>query len=77
MDAVCGIGAVGKLKGADYILVYHQSSAYENAADEMDSLLGIKRADFAACGAEWEHTRHKKIAQPVGCAIFVVSYAFS
>lgn len=39
-----GIGAVGKLKGADYILVYHQSSAYENAADEMDSLLGIKRS---------------------------------
>ncbi|MDO4354729.1 MAG: hypothetical protein Q4C93_07175 [Clostridia bacterium] len=34
----------GKLKGADYILVYQQSSAYENAADEMDSLLGIKRS---------------------------------
>lgn len=39
-----GIGAVGKVKGADYILVYRQSSAYENAADEMDSLLGIKRS---------------------------------
>ncbi len=39
-----GIGAVGKAQGRDYILVYHQSSAYENAADEMDSLLGIKRS---------------------------------
>lgn len=34
----------GKIKDADYILVHHQNSAYENAADEMDSLLGIKRS---------------------------------
>ena len=35
--------AAGKLKETDYILVHHQSSVYENAADEMDRLLGLKR----------------------------------
>ena len=38
--------AAGRIKEVDYILVHHQSSAYENAADEMDSLLGIKRTGF-------------------------------
>ena len=33
--------AAGKVKEADYILVHHQSSRYENAAEEMDALLGI------------------------------------
>lgn len=32
----------GKIKKADYILVHHQNSRYENAAQEMDTLLGIQ-----------------------------------
>lgn len=35
--------ASGKIKEADYILVHHTNGKYENAADEADSLLGIKR----------------------------------
>lgn len=35
--------AAGKIREADYILVHHTGSRYENAAAEMDSLLGIKR----------------------------------
>ena len=34
--------AAGKIKEADYILVHHQNSAYANAAEEMDRLLGIR-----------------------------------
>ena len=33
--------AAGKIREADYILVHHQSSRYENAAAEMDRLLGL------------------------------------
>ena len=33
--------AAGKIKEADYILVHYQNSVYENAAEEMDELLGI------------------------------------
>lgn len=32
----------GKIKRANYILVHHQSSKYQNAFDEMDRLLQIK-----------------------------------
>ncbi len=35
--------AAGKIREADYILVHHQNSVYENAADEMDALLGLRR----------------------------------
>ena len=35
--------AAGKIAEADYILVHHTRGRYENAADEMDALLGIKR----------------------------------
>ena len=35
--------ASGKIKEVDYILVHHTNGRYESAADEMDSLLGIKR----------------------------------
>lgn len=35
--------AAGAVKEADYILVHHQKNRYENAADEMDRLLGIGR----------------------------------
>ena len=38
--------AAGKIREADYILVHHQGSHYENAADEMDRLLGLKRTGF-------------------------------
>ena len=34
--------ARGKIKEADYILVHHQKAGYQNAADEMDSLLGLE-----------------------------------
>ena len=33
--------AAGQIREADYILVHHQNSVYENAAGEMDALLGI------------------------------------
>lgn len=34
--------AAGRIKEADYILVHHQNSRYENAAREMDILLGLQ-----------------------------------
>ena len=34
--------AAGKIRSADYILVHHQNGRYENAAAEMDELLGIR-----------------------------------
>lgn len=33
--------AAGKIKQVDYVLVHHTSGKYENAAAEMDSLLGV------------------------------------
>ena len=46
--------ASGKIKEVDYILVHHQNSRYENAAKEMDTLLGI------------QHTRLRSIRCRVG-----------
>lgn len=40
MRACCG-EAAGKIRTADYILVHHTRGQYENAAREMDALLGI------------------------------------
>ena len=40
MRAFCR-AAAGKIKEADYILVHHTGGTYENAAAEMDALLGI------------------------------------
>ncbi len=34
----------GKVKGVNYIIVHHTNGRYENAADEMDTLLGLRRA---------------------------------
>lgn len=34
--------AAGKIREADYILVHHTAGRYENAAAEMDVLLGLK-----------------------------------
>lgn len=33
--------AAGQIREADYILVHHQGDTYENAAEEMDRLLGV------------------------------------
>ena len=38
--------ASGKIREADYILVHHQNSRYENAAQEMDGLLGINHTQL-------------------------------
>ena len=38
--------ASGKIKEVDYLLVHHQNSRYENAAQEMDALLGINHTKF-------------------------------
>ena len=38
--------ASGKIKNADYILVHHTKGSYENAANEMDELLKIRRSSF-------------------------------
>lgn len=43
--AFCG-EARGKIKEADYIAVHHTKSKYENTAEEMDSLLGLKHTGF-------------------------------
>ena len=41
VNGLTNLTAAGKIKEADYILVHHQNSVYENAAEEMDKLLGI------------------------------------
>ena len=38
--------ASGKIREADYLLVHFTPASYENAADEMDRLLGLKRTGF-------------------------------
>ena len=38
--------AKGRIREADYILVHHTRGRYENAADEMDALLGLRRTGF-------------------------------
>ena len=40
--------AAGKIKEVDYILVHHQNSRYENAAAEMDALLGIQHTKLTS-----------------------------
>ena len=37
--------AAGKIREVDYILVHHQNNTYENAAREMDALLGLRRTE--------------------------------
>ena len=46
LQAVTGYAASGKISEAGYILVHHQKSAYKNAANEMDSALGIKHTQL-------------------------------
>ena len=38
--------AAGKIREADYILVHHTGGVYENAAREMDALLGIAHTEL-------------------------------
>ena len=38
--------AAGQIRSVDYILVHHTKGTYENAADEMDALLGIHRTSL-------------------------------
>lgn len=38
--------AAGKIREADYILVHHTGGVYENAAREMDALLGITHTEL-------------------------------
>lgn len=38
--------AAGRIKRADYILVHHTGGAYQNAAREMDALLGLENSNF-------------------------------
>ena len=38
--------ASGKIKEVSYLLMHHQNSAYENAVDEMDALLGVHRTEL-------------------------------
>lgn len=38
--------AAGQIRHVDYILVHHTNGSYENAADEMDALLGVSRHGF-------------------------------
>ena len=42
MRAFCQ-AARGQIREADYMLVHHTRGRYENAADEMDRLLGLRR----------------------------------
>lgn len=51
--------AVGEIKEADYVLVHHQSSPYENAANEMDRLLRLKRTAF--CSVQCRQGRYKVV----------------
>lgn len=45
MRAFCK-AASGKIREADYIIVHHMKDSFESAAQEMDSLLGLKRTGF-------------------------------
>lgn len=54
--------ASGKIKEADYILDHHNKTDYKSAADEMDSLLGIKRTglkSFCCREGKFKPTSHK------------------
>lgn len=54
--------ASGKIKEADYILVHHNKTDYKNAADEMDSLLGIKHTglkSFCCREGKFKPASHK------------------
>ncbi len=49
--------AAGKIREADYVLVHFNPSRYENAADEMDRLLGLKRAGLRSFACQMDRYR--------------------
>lgn len=52
--------AAGKICEADYILVHHQNSRYENAAAEMDRLLGLHHTPFTTLRCREGHYKEIK-----------------
>ncbi len=52
--------AAGKIREADYILVHHQSSRYENAAAEMDRLLGLHHTSVTTLRCREGHYKEIK-----------------
>lgn len=50
--------AAGQIKEADYILVHHNNSPYENAAQEMDTLLGLRRTGLRSVCCRKGRYRH-------------------
>ena len=52
--------AAGKIREADYILVHHQNSRYENAAAEMDRLLGLHHTPFTTLRCREGHYKEIK-----------------
>ena len=52
--------AAGKIREADYILVHHQNSRYENAAAEMDALLGLYHTPFTTLRCREGHYKEIK-----------------
>ena len=64
--------AAGKIREADYILLHHTNGRYENAAREMDILLGITHTGFRTIqcrtGIRHEITPKKSAATPTGSA---------
>ena len=50
--------AAGRIREADYLLVHHTRGRYENAAREMDALLGLTHTGFRTLQC---HTGHYPI----------------
>lgn len=44
--------ASGKIKRADYVIVHHTAGKYQNVADEMNDLLGIKAEKVESCSCK-------------------------
>ena len=57
--------AAGQIRAADYILVHHQKDTYENAAEEMDRLLGVTHTSLRSIqcreGTYKETSKRKKM----------------
>ena len=49
--------AAGRIREADYLLVHHTRGRYENAAREMDALLGLTHTGFRTLQCHTGHYR--------------------
>ena len=49
--------AAGRIREADYLLVHHTCGRYENAAREMDALLGLTHTGFRTLQCHTGHYR--------------------